>query len=204
MGEGSIRTGIPMKAGKFLAVARHHIFKTFLAALFLSCTGCVSIVRVDGPYEGWVIDAATKQPVEGAVVHGDWYKVWGTVGGASSEWYDSAETLTDQNGAFKIPGKGLLVLSNIDALDLTIFKAGYDQITPSTWAGIRKWNNEEVKWDRNHPTFLLKRLSMEERRKRFVTMPVGVRGNKLDLMKRESNKENIELGLPSDTLYTLE
>ncbi|MBU5613525.1 hypothetical protein [Geomonas azotofigens] len=194
-----------MEAGQFLAVAGKYIRKLFLAALFFSCAGCVSFVRVDGPYEGWVIDAVTKKPVEGVVVHGDWYKVWGTVGGASSKWYDSAETLTDRNGAFKIPGKGLLLLSNLDELHLTIFKAGYKQWPPNSWSGLKgQWPNDEVAWEGDRPTFRLKGLSMEERRKSFVTMPVGVSGKKLDLMKRESNKENIELGLPSDTLYTLE
>lgn len=172
-----------------------------LVILTLLCTGCVSFARIDGPYEGRVIDADTKEPVEGAVVHGSWYKVWGTVGGASSEWYDSAETLTDKDGAFRIRGKGLLLLSNIDEMDLTIFKAGYKQWTPNPWSGLKgKWPNDEVTWEGNKPTFRLKRLSMKERKARVMEMP-GAPANKTKLLRLESNRENREIGRPDYTLY---
>lgn len=92
---------------------------------------------------------------------------------------------------------------NIDELNLTIFKAGYDQITPSTWAGIKKWNNEEVNWDGNRPTFRLKRLTMEERRNKGPVQP-GAPNSKQQLFVIERNKEMIETGRPSSTLLPVE
>jgi len=109
----------------------------------LNCTGCVSMLRYDGLYEGRVIDAASGNPIEGAVAHGTWSRIHVTPGGQSTEYLDSYEVLTDKDGNFRIPGKGLLILSNIDVISLTIFKAGYEQWEPHTWHGLRKWNYDD-------------------------------------------------------------
>jgi len=175
-----------------------------LVILALTCTGCVSLARIDGPYEGRVIDADTKEPVEGAVVHGNWYKVWGTVGGASSEWYDSAETLTDKNGEFRLPGKGLLLLTNIEEIDLTIFKAGYEQLIPRTWESIRISKRGNIVWEGNKPTFRLKHLSMEARQKRLVDMPSSPSNRHRKLFIRELNKENMQIGSSLATIFSEE
>lgn len=42
---------------------------------FVSCLGCVSMARIDGPYRGRVVDAETERPIAGAVIHGTWSKV---------------------------------------------------------------------------------------------------------------------------------
>lgn len=193
-----------MEIGQLLEHIRRPLCFVFLLTLIFSCSGCFSFIRMDGPYEGRIIDADTKQPVEGAVVHGDWYKIWGTPGGASSEWYDSSETLTNKNGEFKILGKGLLLLSNIDELHLTIFKAGYKQWTPNSWSGLKgKWPEDEVIWEDEFPTFRLKSISIEERRKKGVVHPSGP-NSKQRLLILESNKEMIETGRPSNTLLPVE
>jgi hypothetical protein len=117
-----------------------------------------------------VIDAATNQPIEGAVVHGTWNKVQVTPVSKMSTYYDSMEVLTDKNGEFKISGKGLLIFSNIDILILTIFKVGYEQFPESAhWSGLKKFGPfDKVTWDSNKGVFKLKRLSLEERRNRLV------------------------------------
>jgi len=174
-----------------------------LVALVLSsCLGCVSMARIDGPYKGRVVDAETERPIAGAVVHGTCSKV--ALGGAST-YYDSYEILSDKNGEFKIPGKGILLLSEIDEMGITVFKAGYEQVGPSTWAGLRKGAmRETVIWNGNFVTFKLARLSMEQRRQRGVTMPVLVPPEKERLLRLESNRENIEIGLSKSTLYKVE
>jgi hypothetical protein len=193
-----------MEAHQFLKWAWKQVCTLALFVTVVSCAGCVSFVRIDGPYEGWVIDTNTKQPVEGVIVHGDWYKVWGTPGGASSEWYDSVETVTDKDGAFKLPGKGLLLLTSIDELHLTIFKAGYKQWPPNSWSGLKgKWPEDEVTWVGNIPIFKLIRLTIDERRKRGVEHP-GSPSSKQRLLILESNKEMIETGRPSSTLLPVE
>jgi hypothetical protein len=179
---------------RFLAVV--------LVVSMIVCTGCASTLRIDGPYEGKVIDAETRQPVEGAVVHGSWYKV--QLGGAH-EYYDSYEVLTDKNGEFKIPGKGLLVLSEIEGMTLIIFKAGYKEWTPNLWSGLKqgKWLNDEVVWNGNKGTFKLQRMTMEERKKRIPPQPDGP-SNKQRKFRIESNKEMIETGMPANTLLPVE
>jgi hypothetical protein len=171
-----------------------------MVCIYLS--GCASNLRIDGPYEGKVIDAETKQPIEGAVVHGSWSKLHATVGGAVGEYYDSYEMLTDRNGEFKIPGKGLLILSRIDGMTLTIFKAGYKQWTPNSWRGLKKgkWPNDELVWQGDKGIFRLQKMTMDERRNKSIEMPLSEPSHKLKLFIRESNKEMIEIGRPSSTL----
>lgn len=173
----------------------------FIAMMVLS--GCASMLRFDGPYEGKVIDAETKQPIEGAVVHGSWYKV--QLGGAH-EYYDSYEVQTDKNGEFKIPGKGLLVLSEIEEMTLIIFKAGYKQWPPNIWSGLKegKWPNDEVVWNDNKGTFKLLRRSLEERRSDGVILSPIEPARKQRLLIIESNREKTEIGRPSDTLLPVE
>jgi len=168
----------------------------------LCCSGCVSMLRIDGPYKGRVIDAETGKPVEGAVAHGTWSRVYPNPAGSSSEYYDSYEVLTDKDGNFKIPGKGLLIFSSIDDMSLTIFKAGYGQFPRNNkWSGLVQFGPfDKISWDEyGKGTFKLKKLTVEERRKRSVTLPFGP--NKAQkLLLRESNKENIEIGRSADTL----
>jgi len=172
--------------------------------ILINCAGCVSMLRYDGPYEGRVIDSESGKPIEGAVAHGTWSRVHPTPAGRSTEYYDSHEVLTDKDGNFKIPGKGFLIFSNIDVMTLTIFKAGYEQWDPNTWSGLRKWNNwksdDRLTWDEyGKGTFKMRKLTMEERRNRGVTLPFGPNKDHKLLIK-ERNKEMSEIGRPRDTL----
>lgn len=55
-------------------------------------------------FKGRVIDAETKEPIEGAVVVAKWLKERATIAGPSSELKDVKETLTDKNGEWVIKG----------------------------------------------------------------------------------------------------
>jgi hypothetical protein len=171
-----------------------------VVCIFLS--GCVSICRYDGPYEGKVIDLDTNQPIEGAVVHADWSKLHSTAGGASSEYYDSYEILTDKNGVFKIPGKGLLILTNIDDMSLSIFKAGYEQYPDnSSWVFLKKSGSfGRVSWDGDKGTFRLRKRTMEERRENTPNLPSTPSNKQRKLYIIERNKEMTEIGFPASTL----
>lgn len=177
---------------------------TVLIMVLPLCSGCASMLRYDGPYEGKVIDAQTKQPIEGAVVHGSWDKR--NLSGYG-EYYDSYEVLTDKNGEFRIPGKGLLVLSKIESMGLTIFKVGYEQsFDGSQWSGLKeaKWPNEEITWKGNKGTFKLRQLTMSERQKRSVILPATEPGKKQRLLRIESNKEMKEIGMPAETILRVD
>jgi hypothetical protein len=172
-----------------------------LTTIFMICSGCASVLRIDGPYEGRVIDAETGKPIEGVVAHGTWSRIHPNPAGRSTEYYDSYEVLTNKDGEFKIPGKGLLVFSNIDDMTLTIFKAGYEQWHPNSWSGVRNWKSDDsLVWDEfGKGTFKLRRMTMEERRNTGVSMPLGPK-HKKKLLIRERNKEMLEKGRPASSL----
>lgn len=166
----------------------------------LICAGCVSFARVDGPYEGKVVDAETNQPIVGAVVFGEWSKMHIP---SSHTFYDSYEVLTDQQGYFKIPGQGLLIMSNIDEMSVIIFKAGYSQIELTPWLGLSSWKGNEEVFRDGKAVIRLNRLTMAERQKRGVSLS-GAPNNKQRLLIMESNKEMIEIGRPANTILRVE
>jgi hypothetical protein len=55
-------------------------------------------------FKGRVIDADTKEPIEGAVVVAYWYKARDTIAGESTTLKDVKECLTDKNGEWSISG----------------------------------------------------------------------------------------------------
>lgn len=160
----------------------------------LICTSCASFSRIDGPYEGKVVDADSKQPLEGVVVLGVWYKVYPNVAGSTSEFYDSVELLTDKNGDFKIPGKGLQLFSNLDEMNVIIFKAGYAMMGDGPWSGFRtRTGGKYVNWNGDRPTFLLRKLSHAEKIKNIPTRP-NIDQSRMHLLTDEINKVRIEFG----------
>jgi len=89
-------------------------------------------------FKGRVIDADTKEPIEGAVVVASWSEETATVAGPSSQLKDVKETLTDKNGEWAIKGPKGREGGNITAIftfltgtyytrppTFIIFKAGY-------------------------------------------------------------------------------
>jgi|SRR3990172_743478 len=58
----------------------------------------------DTTFKGRVIDADTKQPIEGAVVVASWSGDRGTPTGGTSRLEDVKEVLTDKNGEWTIKG----------------------------------------------------------------------------------------------------
>lgn len=176
--------------------------KIFICVVATLCLGgCVTYFGYDGPYEGRVIDKDTNQPIEGAVVHGSWYRAHPGPGGATHTYYDSREVLTDKEGKFKIEGVGLLIMSNMEEMYVYVLKAGYPQIY-GTWEGFKN-NRTNVEWVEGKPILKLKRMTLEERRKNGPTQPDGP-AKKQRLWRIESNKEMIETGRPADTLLRVE
>lgn len=175
----------------------------FLCAfLVLSLGGCGTYFGYDGPYEGKVIDKDTNQPIEGAVVHGTWYRAHPGPGGATHTYYDSHEILTDKKGWFKIEGLGLLIFSNKEEMAVNVFKVGYSQ-QDSTWEGLKN-NRADIEWNGNKAIIKLRRMNMEERRKRGINFPSIEPTKKHRLLRLESNKEMIEIGMPYSTLLPAE
>lgn len=86
-------------------------FAIFVIIFLLSTSLCfgMSIFKKPeyylAPFEGKVIDANTKKPIEGAVVLAVYYSSVSSVAGSMSYVVDAQETLTNANGKFKIPSK---------------------------------------------------------------------------------------------------
>lgn len=194
-------------------------------AIFLICLSSCYAARIDGPYRGRVIDADTREPIEGVVVLGTWDRETITPGGATHTYYDAMETVTDKNGDFEIKGLGLLVMSNVIPMDVLIFKAGYEYES-GPWRGLksRGWKGTEESYDPNLKTKVtrpvfdpklrvisegdraiipLRKLTRDERRKEgtFPPLPPGEASiEKVRRMLQEINKAAKERG--ADTIDT--
>ena len=98
-----------------------------LTLLLISTTGCA---YEQGPWHGKVIDAETKQPIEGAAVVAVFTKGYIALGSyVGGVFLDAKETLTDKNGEFKIPSVIYLEIPFFREIQIgpefTIFKPGY-------------------------------------------------------------------------------
>lgn len=168
--------------------------------LFLLLAGCCYPVRYDGPYKGRVIDADTGQPIEGVVVLGVWYKVAVTPAGGVSSYYDAAETVTDKNGNFEIRGLGLMILTNVDVMDVLIFKAGYQYMGSGPWDSFKedKILRKRIKWDDERAIIPLRKLTVEERKKQgSPDFPSEAPRDRIRKILEEINKDRNERALKS-------
>ena len=179
---------------------RYNMKTKLLACIFylISLSSCYA-ARVDGPYEGRVVDADTGQPIEKVVVLGVWYTEQTTPAGATSHYYDATETVTDKNGEFKISGKGLRVISSLEPITILIFKARYEHLGNMLWDSLKEdiLLKEKIKWEGNKAIIPLKKLTMVERKKELgpPSPPHEAPKEKIKLMLKEINEDRREQGL---------
>jgi hypothetical protein len=99
-----------------------------LVIVLFSATADAEFIR--GPFSGKVIDAETKEPIEGAVVVVKWNKrvITGSPGGPATFLQEVKETLTNKDGEFYIEeyhGFTINPLAKIKNPEFLIFKPGY-------------------------------------------------------------------------------
>lgn len=108
--------------------------------------GCFANIR------GTVLDAETGKPVEGAVAGAEWHLAKGLPGLTYTDLYKSAETVTDENGKFSLPG----VANPFVKLRFVIYKKGY-----VAWREFGTFpdytEREKLNWKR-HNVFRLERF----------------------------------------------
>jgi hypothetical protein len=98
----------------------------FIFLLLMTSTGCAHYSR--GPWAGKVIDAETKEPIEGAAVVAVWREDFAAGPGSGDEFVDAVEILTDNKGSFEITSKSyfpMLPRGEIYGPKFTIYKPGY-------------------------------------------------------------------------------
>lgn len=174
---------------------RKRILILILTLFVLYVTSCYgfAVILKDGPYDGRVIDVDSGEPIEGVVVLGVWNTEIVTPGGATHNFYNAQETVSDKNGDFRIKGMGFKILSNITPMDVLIFKAGYE-FESGSWSSLKKYA-KRIKWDGNRAIIPLRKLTMEERRKRRPPIPPTEAPLKnIRQILEEINKNEIELG----------
>ena len=105
------------------------IILMFITSVILCLgVGC-GVVKHYPSYYGRVIDAETKEPLEGAAVLAVYYTQQPSPGGPVSFYREAQETVTDKNGEFTIPSITLTTFKFLDFFRkyplFTIFKPGY-------------------------------------------------------------------------------
>lgn len=101
-----------------------------------------------GPWKAQVVDAESKQPLEGVVVLAWWTRHVRSFGGPSQEYYDSEEVLTDKDGRFTIAARSFFSLNPLVFFRgpfFFIFKPRYGE---GMWPGYKDsemWSEEKRK-----------------------------------------------------------
>ena len=164
---------------------KRNLFLIVLAAYALC--GCVSLVYYDGTYHGRVIDAQTREPIEGAVVLGVWSKGYMGAGGIAHEYYDARETVTDAQGDFTIEGMGPRVMTHLQKMDVVIFKAGYEHVGRVSWDALKM--RDHIKWENSKAIIPLEQWFPDKRPFKFSPRAVGVPNEKQILLIEEIQKD---------------
>ena len=163
-----------------------------LIGILILISGCICYVCYDGPYKGRVADSETGEPIEGAVVLAVWRTNYPTGAGGISKYNDAQETVTDKDGAFKLQGKGFMVLSTVELSSISFFKAGYSFYDTSNWKNIKRYY-----WKDGRAFIPLKKWTMKERRRQDTPyLPTeAIKEGKVKLLINEIKKDRKERGL---------
>ncbi|MBW2078207.1 MAG: hypothetical protein JRI71_11785 [Deltaproteobacteria bacterium] len=148
------------------------------------------------PFEGRVIDADTKQPIEGAAVLAVYNRCIPSVQGIISFSIDAQETLTDNKGEFKIPEVRMWFGGNPRSpqeQNLTIFKPEYgvfpDHARSSAGGESKTWPPPK-----KYIVYELPKLKTREERRSNLPMRPNIPDEKMKIFTRLLNEERTSLG----------
>ncbi len=83
---------------------RHAVIVFVVLAMAVGMAKVGWLLYTGGPYRGQLVDAETRQPLEGAAVLFHWdHSVYGSPGGPVSTFLKAKEVLTDKEGRFYVP-----------------------------------------------------------------------------------------------------
>jgi hypothetical protein len=162
----------------------------------------------DGPWTGKIIDADTKEPLEGVVVLAYWEKEYRTPAGRNSYFYDTEEVVTGKDGAFFVPKfRALNVLPLIREIEgpyFKIFKPGYAVFPPFGKEAFEKYfPNSPLRVDTDKIAEMFKkgvviempRLKTIKERRETLSLPTSIPDDKMPKLIEQMNKEATTLGL---------
>ena len=148
------------------------------------------------PFEGKVINAETKQPIPGAAVLAVYYGEYATIQGANTYPVDTQETVTDENGEFKVPELkewfGKRPSAPVEA-NLIIFKPGYGAFPRHSGT---KAVGENKSWPppSKYTVYELPKLKTREERARNLPLRPRIARSKYKALLRLINEERKYLG----------
>ena len=107
-----------------------------------------AVAEAAGPWQAQLVDAETKQPLEGVVVLAWWTQSVRSFGGPSEDYRDSQEVLTDKDGRFTIAPRWFWSLNPLVFFRgpfVAMFKPGYGDFRWPGYEGSETWPKEKRK-----------------------------------------------------------
>lgn len=180
--------------------------RLIMIILIALASGCATVQHY-GPYYGKVVDAETREPLEGAAVLAVFYTQSYGPGGSISHYVDAQEAVTDKDGNFNMPGKFITTfrpLQNFESMpQFTIFKPGYGCYP--AYKGVRRiapgspWRTDQylqyLPTDQHVTIELPKLKTRAERLDNISCFPVSVPDEKMQEFIEINNAEAKSLGL---------
>lgn len=194
------------------------IYLIIFVLFWVSVSHCLGswLIYNKPEFKGKVIDAETKEPIQGAVVVTVYEKhsLIGGPGGGYTSVIKVKEVLTDRNGEFLITSYTTMIQPNSieDAVDIIIYKPGYGsypglQINPPLPFDPEIFFTGEfgkldtVRIDNKTFTYsrglveLPKLKTRKERLRAIPATPTDYRSKELPLLYKAMNEENKRFGL---------
>ena len=184
--------------------------KTALAIVFFILLISIATPISAATFKGKVVDANTKDPIEGAVVVAEWTEETATPTATHSRLKDVKEVLTDKKGEWVIKGPRGRKGGNITAIftfltgtyytkrpQFTIFKPGYCPCPLVVGIKVCKERMKPFSIDGEGETLELPKLTNREDRLKSLVGPVAGEGalEKQKEFLRKINEERRNLGL---------
>ena len=194
--------------------------KKILLLLVLVVWGSICSSAYSATFKSKVIDADTREPIEGAVVVAVWHEATSTISGESTRLKDVEECLTDKKGEWTINGPRGKWGGSITTIytfltgsyytrppQFIVFKPGYCSWPAgfgidSCKGKLKPSGNDKLA---NGETVELQRLTGGE--DRLKVLPEAIGDNRATFRKQKQfmrliNEERINMGLSESTMYT--
>jgi hypothetical protein len=163
------------------------------------------IIYREGAFKGKVIDAETKEPIEGAVVVAIYHVRQYGIAESGSSAVDAKEVVTDKNGSFHIPPHTFFHLypfARGETPEFLIYKPGYTAYSRDTnYFGYFPYSPLNVSLDMKAELFkkgvtidLMKLRTKEERIENFRISISDFGTNKLPILHEAINEERNKFG----------